>query len=101
MLAAAEQERTRTSFWEAFWNYLWDRPTQPVNIPLRATYSEDRLRTYLQTEIGTRYDQLSTSAKPVVGTTNFQAGTSGSELDIDRAIPLIEASLFSLDESVG
>ncbi len=96
MLAAAEQERSRTSFWEAFWNYLWDRPTQPVDIPLRATYSEDRLRTYLQTEIGTRYDQLSTSAKPVVGTTNFQAGTSGSELDIERAVPLIEASLFSL-----
>ena len=101
MLAAAEQERIRTSFWEAFWNYLWDRPTPPVDIPLRATYSEDRLRTYLQTEIGTRYDQLSTSAKPVVGTTNFQAGTSGSELDIERAIPLIEASLFSLDQSVG
>jgi beta-lactamase class A len=98
MLAAAEQERTRTSFWEAYWNYLWDRSTDPVNIPLRATYSEDRLRAYLQTEIVTRYDQPPTPAIPVVGTTNFQAGTSGSELDIDRAIPLIEASLFSLNQ---
>jgi beta-lactamase class A len=98
MLAAAEQERTRISFWEAYWNYLWDRPVQPVDIPLRATYSEDRLRTYLQTEIASRYDQLPTPAIPVVGTTNFQAGTSGSELDLDRAIPLIEASLFSLDQ---
>ena len=26
MLAAADQDRTRTTFWEAFWNYLWDRP---------------------------------------------------------------------------
>ena len=69
-----------------------------VNIPLRASYSEDRLRTYLQTEIATRYDQLPTPAMPVVGTTNFQAGTSGSELDIERAIPLIEAALFSLDQ---
>ncbi len=98
MLAAAEQERIRTSFWVAFWNYLWNRPVPPVNIPLRATYSEERLHTYLGTEIGTRYNQLSTSAKPVVGTTNFQAGTSGSELDIERAIPLIETSLFSLKE---
>jgi beta-lactamase class A len=98
MLAAAEQERTRTSFWEAYWNYLWDRSTDPVNIPIRATYSEDRLRAYLQTEIVTRYDQPPTPAIPVVGTTNFQVGTFGSELDIDRAIPLIEASLFSLNQ---
>ena len=97
MLAAAEQERVRTSFWAAFWNYLWNRPTQPVDIPLRASYSEDRLRTYLQTEISSRYDELSSPAIPIVGTTNFKPGTSGSELDIDKAIPLIESSLFSLN----
>ena len=96
MLAAAEQDRTRTSFWEAFWNYLWDRPVQASDIPLRASYSEDRLRTYLETDIATRYDQPSTPAMPIVGTTNFQAGTAGSELDVERAIPMIETALFSL-----
>ena len=98
MLSAAEQERTRISFWQAYWNYLWDRPVQAVDIPLRATYSEDRLRAFLVDEIATRYDQLPTSALPIVGTTNFQAGSSGSVLDIDRAIPLIEASMFTLDQ---
>ncbi len=98
MLAAAEQERTRSSFWVAYWNYLWDRPTPNVNIPLRANYSEERLREYLKNEIATRYDQPPTSAIPVVGTTNFQAGSAGSELDVERAIPLIEASLFTLDQ---
>jgi beta-lactamase class A len=100
MLAAAEQERTRSSFWEAYWNYLWDRPVQPVDIPLRATYSEDRLRAYLQDEIAARYDQPPTSAIPIVGTTNFQVGSSGSQLDIQRAIPLVEAALFSLEKRV-
>jgi len=95
ILAAAEQERTRISFWEAYWNYLWDRPVQTVDIPLRATVSEDRLRVYLQTEIASRYDQLPTSATPIVGTTNFTAGLPGSELDIERSIPLIESALFS------
>jgi len=95
ILAAAEQERTRISFWEAYWNYLWDRPVQTVDIPLRATVSEDRLRVYLQTEIASRYDQLPTSATPIVGTTNFTAGSPGSELDIERSIPLIESALFS------
>ncbi len=98
LLAAAEQERTRITFWEAFWNYLWDRPVSPVDIPLRAIYSEERLRTYLQTEIATRYDQLPTPATPVVGTTSFQAGIPGSELDIDRAIPVIETALFSTSQ---
>ena len=97
ILAAAEQERTRLSFWEAYWNYLWDRPVHPSDIPLRATYSEDRLRVYLQSEIASRYDQLPTSATPIVGTTSFKAGTHGSELDIDRSIPLIESALFSLN----
>lgn len=98
MLAAAEQQRTRTSFWQGFWNYLWNRPSTPVNIPLRATYSEDRLRAYLENEISSRYDQLPTSAIPIVGTTNFQAGNTGSQLDIDRAMPLIETALFSLNK---
>lgn len=98
ILAAAEQERTRISFWEAYWNYLWDRPIEPIDIPLRATYSEERLRTYLKTEIASRYDQLPTPAKPLAGTINFQPGTAGSELDIDRAIPLIETALFSTSQ---
>jgi beta-lactamase class A len=98
MLAAAEQARTQTSFWEAFWNYLWDRTTQPVDVPLRASYSEDRLRAYLESDIAARYDQPSTPAMPIVGTTNFQAGTAGSELDVERAIPMIETALFSLNQ---
>jgi beta-lactamase class A len=98
MLAAAEQQRTRISFWEAYWDYLWSRPVESVDIPLRATYSEERLRLYLQDEIAARYDQLPTTAIPIVGTTNFQPGTAGSQLDIDRAIPLVEASLFSLNQ---
>ncbi len=98
MLAAAEQARVQTSFWAAFWNYLWSRPAQAGDIPLRATYSEDRLRAFLQNEISSRYDQPPSPAIPIVGTTNFQPGTSGSELDIDKAVPMIESALFSLNQ---
>ena len=48
MLAAADLERTRTSFWNGFWDYLWGRVPIPAEIPLRASYSESRLRTYLK-----------------------------------------------------
>jgi beta-lactamase class A len=52
----------------------------------------------LQTEIANRYDKLPSPATPIAGTTNFQAGVPGSELDIERAIPLIEAALFSTNQ---
>ena len=51
MLAAADQERTRQSFWTAFWENLWGGTATPVNIPLRASFSENRLRLYLEEEI--------------------------------------------------
>ncbi len=96
MLAAADQERVRQPFWNAFWDYLWGRTATPVDIPLRvANFSEERLRSYLTYEIGARYDQAPLPAMPVVGTVNFQAGQQGTALDIDRAVLLIENALRS------
>ena len=68
MLAAADLARSQQSFWVDFWNYLWGRSSPPAEIPLRATFSEDRLRTYLRDEISSRYDQPPTPAMPAVGT---------------------------------
>lgn len=95
MLAAADLERTRQTFWEAFWNFLWGRTGARTDIPLRDTYSEERLRHYLNEEIAARYDQAPTPAMPVVGTVNFELGKPGTALDVERAIPLIEAALRS------
>ncbi len=95
MLAAAEQERVRTPFWVAFWDYLWQREPPAADIPLRSTYSEDRLRAYLTNEIAIRYDQPATPAIPQSGTVNFQAGKPGLSLDVERSIFPIENALQS------
>jgi len=95
MLAEADRVRTAQPFWNAFWDYLWARPQQVSNIPLVATYSENRLRDFLVEEIAPRYDQPPAPAKPVVGTVHFQPGEPGTVLDVDRAIPAIERALFS------
>ncbi|MBN2114955.1 MAG: serine hydrolase [Anaerolineales bacterium] len=95
MIAAADLERTGGSFWGGFWNYLWNRDPAPVEIPLSATISEERLRAYLQNEISARYDEPPTPAQPVPGSTTFTAGTPGIILDIDRAVRLIEDTLRS------
>jgi beta-lactamase class A len=100
MLAAAEMERIRQPFWQAFWNHLWGSQATQANIPLRVSFSEERLRLYLREEIAARYDQAATPASPVVGTVTFRPGEAGTALDIDRSLPLIEAALRSPTQRV-
>lgn len=100
MLAAADLARSQQPFWVDFWNYLWGRTASPGEVPLRASISEARLRAYLKEEIAARYDKPPTPAMPQVGTVSFQAGTQGTELDIDRAIILIDNALRSPNRRV-
>jgi beta-lactamase class A len=95
MIAAADLERTGGAFWGGFWNYLWNRDPDPVEIPLRATITEDRLVDYLQNEIAARYDEPPTPAQPIPGGTSFLPGAPGKVLDIDSAVRLIEDTLRS------
>ena len=95
MMAAADLERIQQPFWGGFWDFLWNRMPTPNEIPLRAVYSEDRLRAYLQDEIAVRYDQSAQAGAPVAGSASFLAGRSGTVLDIDRAVILIDLALRS------
>ena len=95
MLAAADLQKSNTPFWVGFWNYLWNQSTTSIDIPLVANYSDQRLRIYLIDEIASRYDSMPTSAQPIPGTTEFQPGTPGQEINIDRSILLISGALRS------
>ncbi|RPI87890.1 MAG: hypothetical protein EHM41_03290, partial [Chloroflexi bacterium] len=100
MLAAAELERVKKPFWNAFWEYLWGIPSTTGNVPLRITYSEQRLRDYLINEVAARYDRPPTAAVPVPGTVNFTPGEQGTVLDVDRAVQLIDTALRSTSSRV-
>ena len=39
MLAAADLQRTRASFWVGFWDYVWNRRSPTRQIPLVSSYS--------------------------------------------------------------
>lgn len=95
MLAAADLQRITQPFWSAFWDYLWNQLLTPKSVPLSATISEERLRTYLKNEIAVRYDQPPEASIPLPGTTSFQSGNPGTVLDMDRAVVLIEDALRS------
>lgn len=88
MLAAAELQRTGKDFWPGFWDFLWGRPGEAENVPLRAEYSEGQLEAALQ-DIAGRYDQPPEAAQPVPGTTRFEAGAPGRVLDVARAAELV------------
>jgi beta-lactamase class A len=98
MLAAADLQRTGASFWGGFWDYLWNRHSPIRQIPLVSSYSEARLRAYLQDEISARYDRPPTPAQPIPGTANFTPGLPGQTMDIDRAVALIESAMQSSDQ---
>jgi beta-lactamase class A len=95
MMSAADLERVSRPFWTGFWEYLWDRTPVPDSVPLIASLSEERLRDYLQNEIATRYDEAPTSAMPVPGSTEFQSGEAGIQLDVERAVVLISDAFRS------
>jgi beta-lactamase class A len=95
MLTAADLERLQQPFWPGFWDFLWNRLPTPREVPLRATYSEDRLRAFLSGEIAERYDQAASAALPLPGSTGFQSGRAGTVLDVDRAVILIDSALRS------
>jgi beta-lactamase class A len=95
MLTAADLQRINLPFWNGFWDYLWNHLPTPGEVPLRAKISEERLRTYLTTDIAPRYNSPPTEAVPVPGTVNFQPGQPGMVLDVDRAVILIQDALRS------
>jgi beta-lactamase class A len=95
MLAAADYERTGSAFWLGFWDYLWNRQSDPAEIPLIATLNQEQLDSYLREEIATRYDQPAIPAQPIAGSAQFQPGIPGQALDIPRAAVLVEDALRS------
>lgn len=101
MLSAADLQRVNQPFWEGFWDYLWNRTQAVTAIPLRSTFTEERLRNFLKNEVAVRYDQPPSPASPIPGTVNFQPGQPGTTLDIDRAVALISDALHSTTDRVA
>jgi len=96
MLAAADLQRTEKLFWEGFIDYLWGRPSTPDEVPLSASFSEARLRDYLD-DIAQRYDQPPVPAMPIPGTVNFEPGKSGTALEPDGSVLLVDNALHSIN----
>lgn len=95
MIAAADVARTEQPFWLEFWDFLWGRSSNPPSIPLSASFSERRLRTYLE-DIAKRYNEPPIPPVPQPGSISFTSGQPGREVNIEASVPLIGSALRSL-----
>jgi len=75
------------------WARLWGKESTGSSADLQASINSDVLWTYLKNEIAARYDYPPQPPEPIPGTTNFTAGLSGWELDVDESANLITAAL--------
>ncbi len=81
------------SFWSRFLTYLLGQETQQtVNVPLVAQFQENLIQQFLN-DISARYDRKSGDASYDISTLTLRPGASGYTLDVNAAIPLIEAAL--------
>lgn len=84
-----------TGYWEGFWDHMMGRPLAPFETTLQPEYSPEQVRAFLMEEVVPRYDQPPIPALPDPGALRFQPGRSGTRLDVEAALPLIEEALFS------
>jgi hypothetical protein len=96
MLPEATQYRASENFWAGFWDYLWLRPRQFNNVPLRADFSDDKLRAFLD-DLAVRYDRPGQPPKADIGTLGFVPGEPGHTLDAEAAFPLVAQALMTSD----
>ena len=80
------------SYWSDFWNFLWQRPTSPVDVELRADYQEAKLRDFLQ-DLAKRYEVRASGASFDTAAMTFGAGLARQRLDIDASMETIDKAL--------
>ncbi len=94
MIAAARaQSDTGGGSWSRFINYLLGQQAlQTVDVPLSADYQRGLLEQFLR-DIAERYDRPSGEAVYNLETLTVRPGSEGFELDINAALPLLDAAL--------
>lgn len=97
MLPEVNQFRLNENFWSGFWDFLWLTPGQANDVPLRSTYSPERLRAYLA-DVAARYDRPGSDPQADPSTLGFQTGAPGHVMDVDAAVSLVDAALHSPTE---
>ncbi|MGQ0600134.1 MAG: serine hydrolase [Anaerolineales bacterium] len=94
MLPQVTQFRNTSGFWSGLWDYLWLQIAPVRDVPLRAQYSQDRLRAFLA-DLAARYDEPGNPPTADPNTLGFEPGEPGHTLNTEAAVELINRALYS------
>ena len=95
-MEAAANIQLEGDYWGGFWKFLWRQDPKAINIPIYADYDNADIRAFLES-IAVRYDTISSAGGFDQNTGSFITAGSGTTLDINASIPLIEQAFFSLE----
>jgi beta-lactamase class A len=87
-------------YWTGFWQYLNQHPPAAAHAPLACQVDEARLRALLEDEIAPRYSRPPSPPRAIPAETFFQPGRPGEILNLEAALPEIEAALCSPSQRV-
>lgn len=100
MMPEVNQYRGNEAFWQGLWDFLWLKPGPVTDVPLRASYSRERLQAFLA-DVASRYDRPGSPPQADPGQLGFVQGEAGHSLDIQGAVSAVDGRLYaSTDRSV-
>ncbi|MER2598758.1 MAG: serine hydrolase [Caldilineales bacterium] len=102
MVAEAVPYGKGLRFWRPFLGEVFERPVQPVDIPLKAAFDQQKLATWLD-QVAAEYDSAArppygvalAPGTPFTSTFMFQAGQPGLELERDLSAQRMVEALAS------
>jgi beta-lactamase class A/predicted RNase H-like HicB family nuclease len=105
MIAEAVPLGEGLGFWRPFLGEVVERPVQPIDIPLKYTFSKEKLAQWYS-GVAARYDEPAqppnsialVPGTPYTSTFMFQAGQPGLELEPQLSLPLLLDALTSPTE---
>ena len=99
MLAEVSQATTSSAhFWGSFVNHLFGvENSASITVPVQSQYQTNLLRDYLR-KLATRYDVAPGNAISDLTSLQTFPGSSGYQLDVEAALPLVESALDDPNE---
>lgn len=74
-----------------------EQKREPISIDLESGADEEKIESFLRNEIIVRYDQPAVAKYPDLNGSGFYSGHPGYQLDIEKAVEMIQQALTSFD----
>ncbi len=102
MLNEAEARKSDKEVWQAYIEFMLNRPIEPIAIPLAATHDRNALTAQIET-VANFLDRPATSPQLLVDSGEYELGQPGYTTDVPTSVELAEISLYqatTVDRSV-